>query len=65
MRIFHFDDSGNKVSARDDRYFCLAGFSIDASDLPKLEMLRNSMWDVLPGLGLAGDELKFAHVGMD
>lgn len=66
MRIFYFDDSGNKVSTgQGNRFFCLGGFSIDAQDLPLLKHHRDVMWKKHPGLGLPNDEMKFAHVASE
>ena len=63
MRIFFFDDSGQKKGYEIDRYLCVAGFSIAASDLPLLTLYQQEMWSLHDGLGLPGDELKFSHVG--
>ncbi len=63
MRIFFFDDSGQKKGYEMDRYLCVAGFSIAAADLPMLTQYQREMWLYHEGLGLSGDELKFSHVG--
>ncbi|MEN9961841.1 MAG: hypothetical protein RIS66_254 [Actinomycetota bacterium] len=63
MRIFFFDDSGQKKGHDIDRYLCVAGFSIEAPDLPLLTHYQQEMWLLHEDLGKPGDELKFSHVG--
>lgn len=63
MRIFFFDDSGQKKGYDIDRYLCVAGFSVAAPDLPLLTHIQQEMWSLHEDLGKPGDELKFSHVG--
>jgi len=63
MRVFYFDDSGQKTGYTIDRYLCVAGFSVAASEVPLLARYQREMWLMHEGLGAQGDELKFAHVG--
>lgn len=65
MRLFFLDDAGNSSPKSPDRYFGFGGFSIDAAELPELRRLQVKAWTEHPDLGELGDELKFAHVGID
>ena len=65
MRVFFLDDSGNKVRSDRERYFCLGGFSVLGEDVPVFEQIQSALWALHDGLGLPGDELKFAHIGSD
>lgn len=64
MRVFFFDDSGQKTGIDIDRYLCVAGFSVSAADLPLVSEYQREIWSLHDGLGARGDELKFAHVGI-
>ncbi|SNS50663.1 DUF3800 domain-containing protein [Rhodococcoides kyotonense] len=63
MRLYYFDDSGDRANDPTKPYFVMGGFGIDADDLPKMQqVVRNAA--VSYGFPLSyPSELKFSQVG--
>lgn len=63
MRIYYFDDSGDRSGDPQNPYFVIGGFGIDAEDLP---LLKRRLQTVTNAYGFSlgyPAELKFNHVG--
>jgi hypothetical protein len=66
MRVYYFDDAGDR-SGRPDKppFFTLGGFGIDADELP---LLKGSIQTTAFNVGFNSaypSELKFSHVGLN